>query len=46
MKEFDMKGLEGCDEEDLLLRFVICEDHELLYLDTYLRETFSRVGLE
>ncbi len=33
--------LSGADEDKLLYESVICGDHELLYLDTYLRELFA-----
>lgn len=29
------------DEEEMLLNYVVQGDHELLYLDTYLRELFG-----
>lgn len=32
------------DEEDLFLEFVIQDEYDLLYLDTYLRETFAKRG--
>ena len=31
----------GSDEE-LLMRYVICDEHELLFLDTLLRECFAQ----
>ena len=32
------------DEEEMFLSHVIQGDHELLYLDTYLRELFGNKG--
>lgn len=30
------------DDEELLMRHVICDEHELLFLDTLLRECFTK----
>ena len=30
-----------CNEEDMFLKHVIRDEHDLLYLDTYLKETFG-----
>lgn len=30
------------DDEELLMRYVICDEHELLFLDTLLRESFAQ----
>lgn len=45
MQEIDEKsasnGASDEHEEDMFLREVINEDHELLYLDTFLREALG-----
>lgn len=40
MEEYDEKALLYVDDEELLLSGVICGEHELLFLDSYLREVF------
>lgn len=43
MKKFDEKALPDVfDDDDLFMAGVICGEHELLYLDTCLREIFGR----
>ncbi len=45
MGEIDHEEKQNClsvDEEELFLSMVICGDAELLYLDTYLRETLGK----
>lgn len=45
MGEIDYKEKQNCwqgDDEDLFLYHVVCGEYELLYLDTYLRETFAQ----
>lgn len=44
MEEIDEKALQYFEEEELLMSEVICGDHELLYLDSYLTETFRNRG--
>lgn len=43
MEEIDNSALTkaDADEEEMLLNYVVQGDHELLYLDTYLRELFG-----
>ena len=36
----DLKGYPHPDEEDLFLSEVVCGEHELLYLDSYLQDLF------
>lgn len=38
MEEIDDKALLAVDDEELFMTGVICGEHELLYLDSYLRE--------
>lgn len=38
MDEIDEKRLLEFDDEDLLMEGVICGEHELLFLDSYLAE--------
>lgn len=40
MEEIDEKALLKIDEEELLMTEVICGEHELLFLDSYLSEVF------
>ena len=40
MEKDDEKALRAVDDEELLMREVICGEHELLYLDSYLAEIF------
>ena len=41
MEEIDKQALHYVDEEEeLLMSGVICGEHELLFLDTWLREAF------
>lgn len=46
MQEIDTIANSGSqhneNEEDLFMQHVIDGDHELLYLDTYLKELFSK----
>ena len=45
MGELDYENKTNClqgDDEELLMRHVICDEHELLFLDTVLRECFTR----
>lgn len=43
MGELDDKMGYSCpDEEDLFLSEVICGEHELLFLDSYLRDIFRK----
>ncbi len=45
MGEIDEVKKTNCnrsEDEELLMRHVICEEHELLFLDTWLRETFTQ----
>lgn len=37
---------DGYDDEQMLMEFVIDNDCELCYLDSYLRETFAGKDLE
>lgn len=48
MGEMDYKTEEncvGCDDEQLFLSEVIRGEHELLFLDTILRETFRNTAI-
>jgi len=38
MEKVDENALRSVSDEELLMREVICGDHELLYLDSYLAE--------
>lgn len=38
MEEFDDKALHNVDDDELLMKGVICGDHELFYLHCYLSE--------
>ena len=40
MEDFDEKALLNADEEELMMSHVICGEHELFYLDAYLKEVF------
>ena len=40
MEEIDEKAFQDFSDEELLMTGVICGEHELLYLDTYLSEMF------
>lgn len=40
MEEFDDYALQNADEEELFMSGVICGEHELLFLDTWLGEAF------
>ena len=43
--DYDEKDKTNCflgDDEELLMRHVICDEHELLFLDTLLRECFTQ----
>ncbi len=40
-QEQNNKGLSG-DDKELLYEYVICGEHELLYLDTLLSEVFAQ----
>ena len=45
MGEIDYEEKQNCwtgNEEDMFLEHVVCGEHELLYLDTYLREMFAQ----
>lgn len=45
MGEMDYTKEKNCwngDDEELLMNHVICEEHELLFLDTLLRECFAK----
>ena len=42
MDIFDTDRMLGSSEEDLLMNHVITGEYELLFLDTYLRETFGK----
>ncbi len=45
MDELDIDekpDLAAMDDHDLLMQHVVGDDHELLYLDTYLGELFSK----
>lgn len=45
MEEIDNEATipdNNIDDEDLFLKEVIGDDHQLLYLDTYLRELFHQ----
>ena len=42
--DYDEKNMTNCflgDDEELLLRHVICDEHELLFLDSWLREILT-----
>jgi hypothetical protein len=41
MEDVDTQELNGHDEENMFLCDVCGEDHELLFLDSYLREAFK-----
>lgn len=44
MGEIDYDGKQNCltgNEEDMFLEHVVCGEHEILYLDAYLREVFT-----
>lgn len=40
MEEIDEKALLNFNDEELLMTGVICGEHELLFLDSYLSEVF------
>lgn len=45
MGDLDYNEKQNCslgNEEEMFLNHVVCGEYDLLYLDTYLRETFSR----
>jgi len=42
MDEFDIDEISGSSEEDLFMTHVIGEEPQLLFLDTYMRETFGK----
>ncbi|MBQ2797235.1 MAG: hypothetical protein IJF01_05850 [Tidjanibacter sp.] len=45
MGELDYSEKQNClsgNEEELFLEHVVCGEHELLYLDTCLREIFAQ----
>lgn len=42
MEDVDTKEMNEIDEEDMFLNYVAGDEHELLYLDSYLRETFGK----
>lgn len=42
MGEIDNRTLQLYSEENLLLNDIIAGDHELLFLDSYLTDIFSR----
>lgn len=45
MDDFDTReGNEQYDEDDLFLREVIKDEHELLFLDSYLKEAFGNLN--
>lgn len=39
MEEIDEKALQNVSDEELFMSGVICGEHELLFLDTWLKET-------
>ena len=41
MGEIDNRTLQLYSEEDLLMNDVVQEDHELMFLDTYLTDIFK-----
>ncbi len=43
MEDIDTQDFNEHDEEHLFLRAVIQDDHELLFLDSYLREALTVV---
>lgn len=48
MGEMDYEKMTNCvecDEEELFLREVIRGEHELLFLDTFLRETLRNTAI-
>jgi hypothetical protein len=45
MEDYDTQDLNGLDDEDMLLANVIQDEHELLFLDIYLRESFRGRGM-
>jgi hypothetical protein len=45
MGEIDYLKRTNCnvsEDEELLLRYVVCDDAELLFLDAWLRDTLTR----
>lgn len=40
MEEIDEKALHNVDDEELMRSGVICGEHELFFLDTWLTEAF------
>ncbi len=44
MEELDKQEINEFDEEHIFLRDVVGDEHELLFLDSYLRDVFSREG--
>jgi hypothetical protein len=45
MGEIDEVKRTNCtrgEDEELLLRYVVCDDAELLFFDAWLRETFTQ----
>jgi hypothetical protein len=44
MDNIDTQELTEHDEEHMFLRDVIGDEHELLYLDSYLRDVFGGAG--
>lgn len=45
MGEIDYDGKQNCltgNEEEMFLEHVVCGEHEILYLDAYLREVFAQ----
>jgi hypothetical protein len=45
MEDVDTKNMNDRDEEDMFLCDVCDNDHELLFLDSYLRESFKGATL-
>jgi len=42
MDGFDIDELSGSSEEDIFMSYVVAGEPQLLFLDTYMRETFGR----
>jgi hypothetical protein len=42
MEDHDTQNLSEFDDEDMFLSDVVKDEHELLFLDSYLRESFKR----
>lgn len=46
MEYVDTQEITDIDEEDMFLRDVVGDEHELLAIDIYLREVFGKTDVE